>query len=207
MEYLTLAARAADEFTEKRSRFIGSACPVSTEAEALAFIAGIKAEHPQARHHVYAYILRAGHQMRYSDAGEPSGTGGQPVLGVLQKEKLEDVCLVVTRYFGGILLGAGGLTRAYARAAKCGVDQAGICRMVLCESRKVRCSYPVYEKLSKALNARGVRVGEAQFSDFVEFLITAPAELLPMAAELCRELSAGGAVLTPAGENFLPFEK
>ena len=116
-EYQTLTREAQYEFTEKRSRFIGYARPVTTEQEALDFIAAIRSKHWDAKHNVYAYRLREGHISRYSDDGEPSGTAGIPVLSVLQKGDLTDCVIVVTRYFGGILLGGGGLVRAYSHAA------------------------------------------------------------------------------------------
>lgn len=116
-EYKTLRAPASDEFTEKRSRFIGYAQPVSTQVEAAAFIERIKKQHHDATHNVFAYLLREGQLERYSDDGEPQGTAGIPVLDVLRKQGVTNCAVVVTRYFGGILLGAGGLVRAYSHAA------------------------------------------------------------------------------------------
>ena len=162
MEYRTVRERAEDFFLEKRSRFIGSIAPAQTEEEALRFLAEIRSEHPQARHHVYAYLLRERNTTRFSDAGEPSGTGGAPVLGVLQKEGLTDVVLVVTRYFGGTLLGAGGLTRAYAHAAKLAVDKASIRVMRLCASVRVSCPYALYDRLAAALSDAAVCAAVAE---------------------------------------------
>ena len=112
MEYKTIRLREEAEFIERRSRFIGHACPVKTEEEAVAFINEMKAKYWDASHNVYAYCLREGQIKRYSDDGEPQGTAGIPVLDVLQKSGVVDTAVVVTRYFGGILLGAGGLVRA-----------------------------------------------------------------------------------------------
>ncbi len=123
-DYKTVRAAASGELTEKRSRFIGYCKPVSTEEEATAFIASIRSRHWDARHNVYAYSLREGNLRRYSDDGEPSGTAGMPVLDVLQKSGVTDVCVVVTRYFGGVLLGTGGLVRAYSQAARLGLNAA-----------------------------------------------------------------------------------
>ena len=110
--YTTIAAPARDEFTERRSRFIGQIAPVTTEEEAAAFLAAVREANREARHNVYAYVLRQNNLSRFSDDGEPSGTGGKPVLDVINGEGLTDVIVVVTRYFGGILLGTGGLTHA-----------------------------------------------------------------------------------------------
>ena len=173
MEYRTVRERAEDFFLEKRSRFIGSIAPAQTEEEALRFLAEIRSEHPQARHHVYAYLLRERNTTRFSDAGEPSGTGGAPVLGVLQKEGLTDVVLVVTRYFGGTLLGAGGLTRAYAHAAKLAVDKASIRVMRLCASVRVSCPYALYDRLAAALS--DAALSDPVFTDSVSFSLMAPA--------------------------------
>ena len=131
-EYKTIGARASDEFVEKKSRFIGHICPVTMQQEALDFIQSLKTKYWDATHNVYAYVLRDGQIRRYSDDGEPQGTAGIPTLDVLLKEGLTDCCVVVTRYFGGTLLGAGGLVRAYSHACKLAVDAGGVVTMALC---------------------------------------------------------------------------
>jgi len=130
-EYRTIKYEADDSFVERRSRFIGYAKPVTTNEEAVAFINEIKAKHWDATHNVYAYVLRDGQIRRYSDDGEPQGTAGIPVLDVLLKENLTDLVVVVTRYFGGVLLGAGGLVRAYSHGAKIAVVAAKMINMTL----------------------------------------------------------------------------
>ena len=143
-QYKTVLQEAQDDFVEKRSRFIGYVRPVSTEAEALAFIAEKKSKHWDASHNVYAYILRDGGVMRYSDDGEPQGTAGIPVLDVLQKSGVTDVVVVATRYFGGILLGGGGLVRAYSHTASIALQAAGIVTMRECLMLEVLCDYGQY---------------------------------------------------------------
>ena len=143
--YQTIGQAASDAFTEKRSRFIGYAAPVQSEEEAVRFIADIRAKHWDAKHNVYAYSLRAGQQKRYSDDGEPKGTAGVPVLDVLQKSEVVDAVLVVTRYFGGVLLGTGGLVRAYSHAAALAVAAAGIVTVRRCAVCELRCDYTRFE--------------------------------------------------------------
>ena len=150
-EYTTIEAYASDAFIEKRSRFFGFIKPVTTEEQAIAFITEKKAEHWDASHNVYAYILREGQTRRYSDDGEPQGTAGIPVLEVLQKEGLTDVVAVVTRYFGGILLGGGGLVRAYSHGAKLAVDAAQRKTMSECTELELSFGYDFYGKLSYCL--------------------------------------------------------
>lgn len=130
MNYKTVEKSASDEYVEKKSRFIGYAKPVNNEDEAVNFINEIKAKHRDATHNVYAYVVRENNIQRYSDDGEPSGTAGVPVLEVIKKEGLTDVVLVVTRYFGGTMLGAGGLVRAYSHSAKLGIVAANIVEMI-----------------------------------------------------------------------------
>lgn len=207
MNYLTAAKAAEDFFIEKKSKFIGSLRPVTTEEEAIAFINEIRAQHPQARHHVYAYILRKDNTMRYSDAGEPSGTGGQPMLGVLRREELTDLCVVATRYFGGILLGAGGLTRAYAKAAKIAVDAAGILEMRMCKILTVRCPYATYDRLCSALTARGGTISDAQFGADVSFTVSCAPDAVPNLTACVQEISAGVAICMESGEKFIGFLK
>ena len=166
-EYKTLRAPASGEFTEKRSRFIGYAQPVSTQAEAAAFIERIKNQHHDATHNVFAYLLREGQLERYSDDGEPQGTAGIPALYVLRKQGVTDCAVVVTRYFGGILLGAGGLVRAYAHAAAMALSNAGIVIMAHCSLLEITCDYSFYGKLAVCIPEWGGIVEDTQFGGAV----------------------------------------
>ncbi len=206
MDYITVSKEAEEMFEEKRSKFIGSICPVENERQALEFISSIKAKNPQARHVVYAYILRANNTVRYSDAGEPSGTGGQPVLNVLQKEGITDVCVTVTRYFGGILLGAGGLTRAYAKGAKIAVDAAGKAQMRFCKVFSVTCSYQLHPKLVSSLEREDCFLGETEYGEFVTLTFAAIEENCPHLLDIIREVSADKAKCTQIDEKYIKFE-
>lgn len=167
MSFKTVKEFASAAFTEKKSEFIGSVMPVKTNEEAVAFINKIKSENRKARHNVYAYILRDSNITRYSDDGEPQGTGGMPVLEVLQKEGLCDICVVVTRYFGGILLGTGGLTRAYSKGCKIALDAAQIMEMHPAKTITVRVNYSLYGKISSLLPSFEAKVLSNDFSDDV----------------------------------------
>jgi len=145
-EYLIPTGEAHAEFTERRSRFIGHIFPVETEEEALAQLKKMREKYWNATHNVYAYIIKDG-PTRYSDDGEPQGTAGMPVLEVLRREGLYNVLCVATRYFGGILLGAGGLVRAYTKTAKVGVDAAGISMKRVWENVAIPCAYNLFERL------------------------------------------------------------
>lgn len=162
-DYSTIKAFASDTFTEKKSEFIGYIAPVTTNEEAVNFIEKIRSEHRKATHNVYAYILREGNTSRYSDDGEPQGTAGVPVLDVLKKEGLTDVCCVVTRYFGGILLGGGGLVRAYSHSAKIAVDAAE--KMIMCAAYpvKITVDYDLYGKISYILPEFEVKITDTDF--------------------------------------------
>lgn len=175
--YRTVRAFSSDEFTEKRSRFIGYARPVKTVAEAAAFIAEIKQKHWDATHNVSAYILREGGIKRYSDDGEPQGTAGVPVLDVLEKEHLTDCAVVVTRYFGGTLLGAGGLVRAYSHGAKLAVEAGGIITMALCSQMLATCDYNFYGRLAALIPECGGTVDDTEFTDAVHVHFHIPEEL------------------------------
>lgn len=156
-----------DEFTVKRSRFIGYAKPVSSQEEAVAFINEIKAKHWDAKHNVYAYIVREQNIKRYSDDGEPQGTAGTPVLDVLEKSGVTDCVTVVTRYFGGVLLGGGGLVRAYSHSASIALAAAGIVRMKKCSRLKVKCDYGFYGRLASLIPEYGGKDMQADFTDEV----------------------------------------
>ena len=199
--YNTILAEAEDEFVEKRSRFIGAITPVKTAEEALGFIARRKALHRDARHTVYAYILREGSQ-RYSDDGEPQGTAGQPMLNVFQREEITNVCCVVTRYFGGVLLGAGGLSRAYARGAKAALDAAGVSRVSRWTLWEVPCTYPLLERVKLELAAAGAVVENTDYGADITLLAAFPQGGAERFASRLTELSAGVLSMEKRGEDF-----
>ncbi len=188
---ITLAGAAQAEIEEKRSRFIGYAAPVQNEKEAHEIVASRKALHRDARHNVWAYFIDGGTYARYSDDGEPQGTAGIPVLNVLKMSGATDLCMVVTRYFGGTLLGAGGLVRAYSAAAKAALDAAGFASMEEYAVLKIRCGYSVYQKLAVQLAALGVVQDDAVFGSEVELVAAVKAERASLIEDLVREVSAG----------------
>jgi uncharacterized YigZ family protein len=161
--YTTISAPAEDEFVEKRSRFLCAIAPVTTPEEATAFLNARREEHYDARHTVFAYVLREGNVQRYSDDGEPQGTGGMPVLEVIRRSGLTDVCIAVTRYFGGILLGAGGLTRAYANGAALAVAAAKTVTMCPCVLFRVQVDYALYGTMERLFAAHGAMIVNSDF--------------------------------------------
>ncbi len=169
-EYVTIAQRAEDDFFERKSQFIGYIAPVSTEEEALAFLAEIRAKHRDARHNCFAYILQNGVK-RASDDGEPQGTAGVPIMEVVEREGLTDVIVVVTRYFGGILLGAGGLVRAYAHAAKLAVDAAQRKVMSPAVLVEMKMDYNQYGRINNVLSKYTAIVQDTVFTDLVTMQI------------------------------------
>ncbi|MBQ7027462.1 MAG: YigZ family protein [Ruminococcus sp.] len=205
MNYITVSEFATDSFIEKRSEFIGYICPVSTNDEAVNFINRIKSEHRKAKHNVYAYILRKDNISRYSDDGEPQGTAGMPVLEVLKKRGLTDVCVVVTRYFGGILLGGGGLVRAYSHAASLACDAAHIMDMRLCHRLKISADYGMYGKISYLLPAFDTITVSSDFGSDVTLEILVLSEKLEELRKELTEVTNGSVILTDEGELFEDF--
>ncbi len=169
-EYLVPTGYGEDEFTEKRSRFIGRVWPVETEEEAQEKIAQMKKQYADATHNCWAYIIRDG-AVRFSDDGEPGGTAGNPMMQVLQRENLYNVVCVVTRYFGGILLGAGGLVRAYTKGAKIAVDAAGKSMKRIWSVLYLPCPYTYYERVKLEVAAFGGVIRDTQFAAEVELEI------------------------------------
>lgn len=202
--YLTIAKEAVDEFTEKRSRFIGAIQPVTTEAEAQEFIRRRQKEFWDAKHNVYAYVLDKGALCRFSDDGEPQGTAGIPVLDVLRKEGLTDCAVVVTRYFGGILLGGGGLVRAYSHAAKLAVDAAGVVEMRRCLLGRVVCDYAQYGWLPALISEQGGTVQDTAFTDVVTVYFSLPQEQKGYLQAALIDRSAGQLEAVFTGEEFVP---
>ena len=166
--FRTLAGSAQIEIIIKKSRFIGYASPVQDEEAALSFLRSIKEEHPLATHHCHAYVLGTnGAANRFSDDGEPSGTAGKPILEVLVKQELTNVCVVVVRYFGGTLLGRGGLVRAYTNACVKAVEEAGIATEEPSVRLLAHIPYPLWDRVQFAMKSLPVQVGEAIYTEQV----------------------------------------
>ena len=201
-QYNTVVAEAEDEFIEKRSRFICAIAPVQTADEALAFIARRKELHYDARHTVYAYILRAGNTQRYSDDGEPQGTGGQPVLEVIRRSNLTDVCVAVTRYFGGILLGAGGLTRAYSNGATLAISVAKQITMCQCADCRLVMDYGQYGVVGRLLPDHGAQLLESDFGERVALTVRLKSEAVEAFEKALTEATSATVVLETVGEVF-----
>ena len=205
IEYTTIEAPCEGSITEKRSEFIAQLFPAKTEDECRQIIEAVKAKHHKARHNVWAYRLREGGVTRYSDDGEPQGTGGIPVLNVLQKSELEDVCCVVTRSFGGVLLGAPGLTRAYSGAAAESLNSAELLRFR--ESHRVRLEtdYSFYGTLSHMLPQYGIKDAGSDFSDKVTLLFDIPAADYPAMESALTELYNGKPALELLETHFVSY--
>ncbi len=171
--YKTVKYEAEEEYIVKKSKFIGYIMPVKSSEDALEFIQKISKKHWDATHNVYAYIIRDENVKRFSDDGEPQGTAGMPVLDVLEKNGLTDCVVVVTRYFGGIMLGAGGLVRAYSHSASIAVNAGAVITMALCAKVKVACDYNFYGKLSSVIAEENGKIISTAFEDnvTVEFIL------------------------------------
>ena len=203
-EYFVPCEEAESEFTEKRSRFIGRVARVETEADARAYIETIKKRHYDARHNCWCYIVHEGNIVRYGDDGEPQGTAGQPMLNVFQREGVENVVCVVTRYFGGVLLGAGGLTRAYAKSAKDALDAAGKAKMTLWTRERVGVPYPLFERLTRLIDAHGGVTEGSDYGAEVSVTLRLPQTATETFDTALTELSNGGISPEMLGTVFLP---
>ena len=189
--FVPFADDGEDKFEEKRSKFTGRLWHVETAEDAVAKIKEMRETFWDATHNCYAYILREGNVMRYSDDGEPQGTAGMPILEVLRHENLTDCVCVVTRYFGGILLGAGGLVRAYAHGAKIAVDAAGRSIKRIWTNVYLPCPYSWYERIRLEVAAFGGMIRETQFGADVELDLLLPEEQTQGFLERVTDLSAG----------------
>lgn len=201
-EYTTIKQFGRYSFEEKRSEFIGHAMPVSTEDEAIAFIKKIKSEYPDAKHNVYAYVLRENSLSRYSDDHEPQGTAGLPVLDMIKKSGCTDIAIVVTRYFGGILLGTGGLVHAYTRAAKEAMAAGAIVTFKMHSTYKVKCSYSDYNKLITWIEDNKIKTEDAQFTDRTEFVCIIKNNETETFLKNVNEICNGRAEIELTGERF-----
>ena len=204
--YKTIEGTASAEYEEKKSRFIGQVSHVETEDEALAFLNAVRSANPMARHNVYAYVLRANNRVRYSDDGEPARTSGLPTLEVIEHAGLADVICVTTRYFGGTLLGTGGLVRAYTKAAQDAFAAASIVRMAECVDIMVSIDYPRYDQLRHWLDERGVQVLGSDFAGDVAVDVRVPAGEAGALCSAITELTNGTAELLPSPPSFQPLK-
>ncbi len=205
-DYKTVKIESSDEFTEKRSRFIGYVKPVKTEAEAAEFINSIRSKHWDARHNVYAYSLREGNIKRYSDDGEPSGTAGMPVLDVITKNEVYDVCVVVTRYFGGVLLGTGGLVRAYSQGSKIALEAGQVVLMQNCLVCSLTCSYNQYGKISSLIPDNGGVIDDSVFETDVKLSFHIKPDGLPALNKRLADLTSGEVQAVSDSEQYFMTE-
>ena len=203
-EYYIPTRAAESEFVEKRSRFIGYIKPVETEAEARAFVEEIKKRHYDARHNCWCYLLREGGVVRYSDDGEPQGTAGQPMLGVFEKEGITNLVCVVTRYFGGILLGTGGLLRAYTKGAKDALDAAGVSMVRRWVRQLVPCTYSLYERLKQETERFGAVIEDTKYGADIVLTVLVPEEQSDAYAARILDFTAGTVETLVDGEVFQP---
>ncbi len=207
LSYKTLRAAGEQEFIINKSRFIGQGAPCRTEEEALAFLAQVRARHKDANHNCYAYIIgRNMGIMRYSDDGEPGGTAGLPIIEVMKARGVVDCAVVVTRYFGGVLLGAGGLTRAYARGSKEALDAAGVAVMEMSCRHLVEVDYATWQRLSYFLGSAPCRLEDTAFTDRVTTALWVrrrdEAQLLADITRVCD----GRVETLPDGERYFPWD-
>ncbi len=202
--YKTVKHEGQNEFTEKKSRFIGYAAPVSTEDEAIGFVNRIRKMHTDARHNVYAYVLRENNLQRFSDDGEPQGTAGLPVLDTIRKQALTDVALVVTRYFGGILLGGGGLVRAYSHAASLALCACGIVEMRYSAVYNVEIDYALLGKVDYEMRKLSLTTENMTYDTKVRFWVSVPVDMCGHFEKTLTEATSAQAMFQKAKECYRP---
>lgn len=203
--YNTVQGESIGEYEEKKSRFIGCIRHVETEQDALAFIDKIRSENPMARHNVYAYILRKQNRVRYSDDGEPQKTAGVPTLNVLQHAALFDIACVVTRYFGGTLLGTGGLVRAYTTASQRALQNAHLVRMERCCDIEVVIEYPDFDPLSHWLEHSMLSVISTEYTDVVTLVVRSSAAQAENVCAGIEDFCQGRALVQKGETAFQPI--
>ena len=207
MKYITVKSPAESSYIEKRSEFIGHISPAETNEDAINFINHIKENNRKARHNVYAYILRDGNISRYSDDGEPQGTAGIPVLEVLRKNNLTDVCCVVTRYFGGLLLGGGGLVRAYSHSTALAIEAAEVLKMYKCSELILSLSYDLYGKITYIFSDYEIKQINSDFSDGVKITARVKSELEKPFCNKLTDITFGKIKINKTAEIYDDFPK
>lgn len=200
--YTTLEQEGEAEFVEKKSVFIGHAAPVKSEEEAQAFVKKYKNQYMDARHNVWAYLMKGEIIARYSDDGEPQGTAGVPVLDTIRKSGVTDAVVVVTRYFGGILLGAGGLVRAYSHTAKLALEAAHIITYEQYTELELACTYSDYQRYAALLPSFGAIIDDTEFSDRVMLRFSVKDTVVSDLFAKIREMSGGRDEAKVLGKRF-----
>lgn len=200
--YITVKGYGEARFEEKKSVFIGYCEHVTNEEEALAFVKKIKEKHRDATHNCYGYVMKGGILCRYSDDGEPQGTAGKPILDMLVKSGVDDVCVVVTRYFGGTLLGTGGLVHAYSLGAKMAVEAAGIAQFENYVVLNVACSYSDYQRVGLELERCDAIIDNTDYSDCVAVQFAVKEQFASEIIRKISEITSGKNVPTKLCERF-----
>lgn len=203
--YRTITGPAQAEYEEKKSRFIGQVAPVKTEDEALAFLEEVRTDNPMARHNVYAYVLRENNRKRYSDDGEPARTAGLPTLSVIEHLGLSDVICVTTRYFGGTLLGTGGLVRAYTKAAQDAFAAAQVVTYAACRDVTITVGYPLYEPVRHFFEARSIDIANTSFAENVTLVARVEADDAETVQAALVEMTSGRAKINVGDQMLAPI--
>lgn len=206
--YKTIMNCSTAEIEEKKSRFIASVKPVTTEEEAIEFINGLKSKYWDASHNVYAYFIGGNNIIqRFSDDGEPSGTAGLPVLEVIKRSELQDLAVVVTRYFGGTLLGAAGLIRAYGKSAAAGIEAAGRIIRELCIEAGVFAEYTLFGKLQSTILSEGYIIKEVIYAQDVEIIVYVPVDLEDTFVNKIQDVSNARAIVEVKGKTYISLDE
>ncbi len=200
--YITVKELGEYRFEDRKSVFIGYALPISSESDAIAFISSVKKKYPDARHWVYAYVIRENSTMRYSDDREPQGTAGMPILDIIRKKNITDIVVVVVRYFGGILLGTGGLVHAYSESALGAIEAAHIIKYEVYSTFEVNVTYADYQKISSLLASEKFFAEKTDYSDTVNIRGAVNSKIYSEFTEKLAEATGGRAQIAFIEEKF-----
>ena len=205
--YKTVERESETLVIEKKSKFISHVMPVDNEASALEYLNKIRSEYPDATHNVYAYVIDENNIFRYSDDGEPGGTAGMPVLDTIRNMGIVDVVVVVTRYFGGTLLGTGGLVRAYSASAKEGLTESGIITRIMCDIISVKTEYDMVGKLQYHFATNGNIVTDTVYENDVTFFVASPKTDTDRLINELTEVTNGRAIIEKVAEKYINKEE
>ncbi len=205
--YKTVKEQSESLLVEKKSKFITNVKPVDNEADALEFLSHVRSKYPDATHNVYAYVIDENNIFRYSDDGEPSGTAGMPVLDAIRKSGIVDVIVVVTRYFGGTLLGTGGLVHAYGAGAKQGLETSKIVKRKLCDILSVKVDYTLIGKMQHEIAAKGYILEDTLYEDSVTFIISCPIDTTDSVTADITNLTNARAVCEKIDKKYVDVEE